>query len=85
MFQKIVKWIQDKRKSYTPLQKPIEDHNTYMTENIEQQVDLMYKKVTGELEVRSKSLIPLENTKLGGLSYNVVRQDVYRHTSQYLC
>lgn len=75
MFQKLVKWIQEKRKSYTPLQNPIEDHNTYMTENIEQQVDLMYKKVTGELEVRSKSLIPLENTKESLEAYHAVWSD----------
>lgn len=75
MFQKLVKWVQKKRNRYNPLPKQIEDHNTYMSENIEQQIDLMYMKVTGDLEVRSKTLILLESTEESLETYHTMWPD----------
>lgn len=75
MFQKLVRWIQKKRNQYTQLPKQIEDHDTYMIETVERQVDLMYMKITGDLEVRSKSLIPLENTEESLETYHTMWSD----------
>ena len=73
MFQKLIRWFHKKR--YTPLPKPIEDHNTYMIETIEQQVDLMYMKIKGDLDVRSKTLVPLENTEESLEAYHTMWSD----------